>query len=313
MRDLLPFLPDQASTIAASVDGLFLFLAGVSAFLTVLIFTLVFVFAVKYRRRSESETPRPILGSAALEAVWIVIPFFIVMVMFTWGANLYIQNSRVPAGAMEIYVTGKQWMWKFQHPTGQREINELHVPVGRPIRLIVASEDVIHSLYIPAFRVKQDVVPGTYNSLWFEAVRTGEYHLFCAEYCGTNHSKMTGRVFAMEPVKYQQWLQGTVQDAETPAAGGARLFSELGCVTCHGSAPARQRGAPLQGLFGNEVVLETGGTVIADEDYLRESILRPQAKIVRGYQPIMPPYQGQVTEEQLLQLIAFIKSLSSEQ
>ena len=193
MWDNLPFFPEQASTVAAEVDALYLFLVGVSTFFSLLIFSLVFFFAIKYRRRSEDELPRPIVGSVALETLWTVIPFLLAMIMFIWGTSLYFKNYRPPRHALDIYVTGKQWMWKFQHMAGQREINQLHVPVGRPVKLTMASEDVIHSLYIPAFRVKRDVVPGRYSTLWFEATKTGTYHLFCAEYCGTQHSEWEAR------------------------------------------------------------------------------------------------------------------------
>jgi cytochrome c oxidase subunit 2 len=229
------------------------------------------------------------------------------MVIFAWGASLFFTISRPPAGALEIQVVGKQWMWKFQHPDGQREINELHVPVGRPVKLTMASEDVIHSFFVPAFRVKMDVVPGRTTTTWFEATKPGVYHLFCAEYCGTKHSGMIGRVVVLEPVQYQQWLSGGAI-GEPPALAGEKLFRNLGCNACHRPGPGGL-GPSLEGLFGTSRELQTGDTVMADEDYLRESILNPNARIVAGYQPIMPPFQGRITEEGLLQLIAYIKSL----
>jgi len=209
---------------------------------------------------------------------------------------------------MEIFIVGKQWMWKAQHPEGQREINELHVPIGRPVKLIMGSEDVIHSYYIPAFRVKADVVPGRYNALWFTATEPGRYHLFCAEYCGTRHSGMIGWVTAMEPTEYQAWLAGGPQTT-SPVAAGEKLFSDLACNTCH---MPNGRGPVLQGIFGKSVELQGGGTVTADEAYIRESIVNPQAKVVAGFQPIMPTFQGLVTEEQLMQLIAYVRSLSQQ-
>ncbi len=208
---------------------------------------------------------------------------------------------------MEIFVVGKQWMWKVQHPGGQREINELHVPVGRPVKLIMGSEDVLHSYYIPAFRVKADVIPGRYNTLWFQATTPGRYHLFCAEYCGTQHSGMIGEIIAMEPAAYQEWVSGGRAE-DSPVAAGAKLFQDLACVSCH-QAESQGRGPSLVNVFGHEVELQGGAKVLADEAYIRESILQPQAKIVAGYQPLMPTFQGLVTEEQLLQLIAYVKSL----
>jgi cytochrome c oxidase subunit 2 len=209
---------------------------------------------------------------------------------------------------MEIYVVGKQWMWKAQHMDGAREINELHVPIGRPVKLIMGSEDVIHSFSIPDFRVKADVVPGRYNSLWFTATQPGKYHIFCTQYCGTKHSGMIGWVTAMTPADYQVWLSGN-SSSGTMADAGAKLFSDLVCVTCHTDVAQPGRGPVLKGLYGKQVLLEGGQTVTFDDAYIRESILRPQAKIVAGFQPVMPTFQGLVTEEQLLQLIAYVKSL----
>ncbi len=304
----LPLFPQQASTVARGVDALFLFVIGISIFFSALIFLLIFYFAIRYRRRSEDEVPRPIMGSLPLELFWSITPFLICLAMFGWGAGLYYQNSRPPENALEIYVVGKQWMWKLQHPEGQREINALHVPIGRPVKLVMTSEDVIHSFYVPAFRIKYDVLPGRYTSLWFEATRAGVYHLFCAEYCGTKHSGMVGWVTVLEPPAFQQWLTGGVA-GETMASAGERLFQRLGCGNCH-RPDATGRGPALAGVFNQEVKLQTGETVIADEDYVRESILRPSAKIVAGYQPVMPTFQGQVSEEGLLQIIAYIKSLA---
>jgi cytochrome c oxidase subunit 2 len=231
--------------------------------------------------------------------------------MFAWGASLYFHLSYPPANALNLYVVGKQWMWKIQHPEGRREINELHVPVGQPIKLTMTSEDVIHSFFVPAFRTKMDVVPGRYTTLWFEATKAGEYHLFCAEYCGTSHSLMIGRVVVMEPVQYQEWLSGG-SSQEPLTVAGERLFQQLGCDTCH-RADSRARGPVLEGLFGKSVQLQGGQTVIADEAYIRESILNPNAKLVTGYQPLMPTFQGLVSEEGILQILAYIKSLRTSE
>ena len=306
----LRLIPEQASTVAGQVDALFLFLVAVTVFFSGLIFLLVLVFAIKYRRRSEAERPKAIHGSLLLEALWTVVPLGIALVIFVWGAYLYFVISRPPAAAMEVYVVGKQWMWKLQHPTGQREINELHIPIHRPVKLTMTSEDVIHSFYVPAFRVKADVVPGKYTSVWFEATKTGEYHLFCSEYCGTSHAVMGGRIVVMEPAEYERWLAGGVGEESLPAAG-EKLFGRLGCSTCHRS-DGSGRGPSLVGKFGRTEKLTSGETISVDESYLRESILNPQAKIVAGYPPIMPTFKGLVTEDQLVQLLAYLKSLKTD-
>ena len=304
----IPFFPEQASTIAGRVDALYLTLIGLSLFFGLLIATLVILFAVRYRRRAPDERPKAILGSVALELTWTLIPLGIVMLIFLWSAEIFFSMVRVPPGAMDVYVVGKRWMWKAQHMTGQREINELHVPVGVPVKITLASEDVIHSFYVPAFRVKRDAIPGRYQTMWFEATKPGRYHLFCAEYCGTKHSEMIGWITAMEPAAFQAWLAGGTGGEVSMAAAGERKFQELGCVTCHRSDTAG-RGPSLQGLFGRPVHLASGATVPADETYVRESIVNPSAKVVAGYQPIMPAYQGLVTEESLMHLVAYVQSL----
>jgi cytochrome c oxidase subunit II len=305
-----PFFPQQASAQAGQVDAIYFFMVAITAFFSILIAGLVVFFAIRYRRRHREEVGYAIHGSLALELLWTIIPFFIVMVMFTWGAKVFFDLYRPPVGAMEIYVVGKQWMWKVQHMDGQREINELHIPVGRPVKLIMGSEDVLHSYYIPAFRVKADVIPGRYNHLWFTATKPGTYHLFCAEYCGTKHSGMIGKVVAMEPQEFQAWLGGG-RASESPVAAGAKLFSDLACNTCH-RTDTQGRGPVLTNVFGKQVELQDGRSVVADEAYVRESIVNPQAKIVAGFQPLMPTFQGLVTEEQLLQLISYVRSLSQQ-
>jgi cytochrome c oxidase subunit 2 len=264
---------------------------------------------IKYRRRSPDERPKPIEGSLPLEVLWTAIPTVIVAVIFVWGSSLYFQNSEPPPGAMEIFVTGKQWMWKAEHPEGQREINELHVPLGRPVKLTMTSEDVIHDFFVPAFRVKKDVLPGRYTSLWFQPTKLGTFHLFCAQYCGAFHAGMLGSVIVVQPDEYERWLAGSVL-GETMEAAGERLFKENGCVTCHladGTGPAPS----LLGVYGNMVHLANGQTLIADDAYVRESILSPAAKIVNGYKPLMPSFQGQLSEEQILDLVAYIRSLGN--
>ncbi len=310
MQSSIPFVPESASTVSGAIDALYFYISGVTIFFTLLISAVIFFFAIKYRRRNPFEIPRPIEGSNKLETLWSVIPFLIGMSIFAWGAKLYFEQYRPPQDAVEVYVVAKQWMWKFQHATGQREINELHVPTGRKIKLIMATEDVIHDVFVPAFRMKADVVPGKYTTEWFEATKPGRYHLFCAEYCGMNHSGMGGWVVVMNPPDFDNWLSGNANEL-SPAAAGQQLFEKLGCVSCHGANGEGGRGPALTGLYNSQVLLSTGQKVIADEAYLRESILNSQAKIVAGFGPIMPTFQGQVSEEQVLQLIAYIKSLGT--
>lgn len=304
-----PLFPEQASTFARQVDGLYALMVGLTAFFCLLVFSLVAYFAIKYRRRSDDERPRPIHGSLPLELLWSIIPLILAMVVFAIGATVYFNMFRMPPDPLDIYVVGKQWMWKVQHSEGKREINELHVPLGQAVRLTMTSEDVIHDVFIPAFRVKKDVVPGLYTTLWFKATKTGEYHLFCAQYCGTNHSRMVGRVVVMTPEEYESWLAGGVS-GESMTDAGSRQFQQLGCSTCH-KEDGSGRGPVLRGIAGRPVPLSSGTTVVADDAYLRESLLNPTAKVVTGYQPIMPTFQGQVSEETLMQIIAYIKSLSA--
>jgi cytochrome c oxidase subunit 2 len=306
-----PLFPDQASTMATQVDGLFFFLVGVSVFFATLIFIVIIVFAVKYRRRSENERPQEIQSDLRLEILWTVIPLGLTLVMFVWGAKLFFSINDPPANSLEINVVAKQWMWKAQHPEGQLEIDELHIPVGRPVKLIMTSQDVIHDFFVPAFRVKKDVLPGRYTTVWFEATAAGEYHLFCSQYCGTQHSLMIGRIVVMPLTEYQAWLSGGVTGVSL-ATAGERLFQRLGCNTCHLESGAG-RGPSLAGLFGKTVKLAGGQSVTADETYIRESIVSPQAKVVAGYEPIMPTFKGLISEDGLLQILAYLKSLKREE
>jgi len=308
MQSWVPFVPDSASTLSWKVDALYFYLSGVTLFFTLLISATLIFFVLRYRRRTPYEIPRPIAGSHKLETLWTVIPFLIAMTIFGWSAKVYFEQSSPPQNAIEVYVVGKQWMWKIQHSTGQREINELHVPVGKKIKLIMTTEDTIHDFFVPAFRMKADVVPGRYTTEWFEATKTGTFHLFCAEYCGMNHSGMIGSVVVMESREFDNWLSGNAGNT-TPAVAGQQLFQTLGCVSCHGANGEGGRGPTLAGLFGRKTQLTGGQTVVADEAYIRESIINPQAKLVDGFGPIMPTFQGQISEDQLVQLLAFIKSL----
>ncbi|MBP9733622.1 MAG: cytochrome c oxidase subunit II [Candidatus Omnitrophica bacterium] len=310
----IKLLPTQASTAALPVDLVYLFIVAVTIFFTALIYFLVMFFAVKYRRRSDSERPKPIEGNHLLEIIWIGVPTLIVLVMFAAGAIVYFYIFHPPKDGIQMYGVGKQWMWKFQHPDGRREINDLHVPTGTPVKLTLTSEDVIHSFYVPAFRVKMDVVPGRYNQTWFEATVPGEYHLFCAEYCGTEHSRMIGKVIVMKPDDYAQWLSGQDPAAGAPtesmAARGAKIFQDMRCATCHAPGTTAGLGPKLEKIYGKTIELEGGQTVKVDDGYLRESILLPTKRIVKGYQPLMPTYQGQISEEDVLAVVAYIKSLT---
>jgi cytochrome c oxidase subunit 2 len=308
MFDNFPLWPERASSGAGNVDALYIFLLLLSAVMCVAIFTMILVFATKYRRR-RGISAQAIEGSTTLEIAWSVIPMGIFMVIFAWGAFIYFEERTPPQDATEVYVVAKQWMWKLQHEEGQREINELHVPVGRDVKMIMTSQDVIHSFYVPAFRIKQDVLPDRYTTAWFRATKPGVYHLFCSQYCGTMHSGMIGQVVVMEPALYQAWLSGGTTSASL-AVTGETVFQQLGCPTCH-RADSQGRGPSLVGLFGKPVELQDGSTVVADENYIRESVLSPNAKIVRGFQPIMPVFQGLVGEEQLTALVAYVKSLAA--
>ena len=307
----LPLAPEPASNFAANVDGLMLYVTAICVFFAVLITAAIVFFFFRYHRKAPDDIGVPIHGDMRLETTWIVVPLILAMTMFAGGAVVYVDYRRAPMDTLDVYVVGKQWMWKIQQPTGLREINELHVPVGRNVKLILASEDVVHDFSVPAFRVKMDVVPGHYNTMWFRPTKAGRYHFFCQQYCGTNHALMGGWVTVMEPSDYAAWLSGSSEASENPVTAGEKLFAEKACTTCHvgngtGRAPS------LNGLFGAKVLLADGSTVTADEAYIRESILDPKAKIVAGYQPLMPAFQGQLTEEQILSLTAYIKSLQSQ-
>jgi cytochrome c oxidase subunit 2 len=312
MFDTFPLWPAQGAAGAAAVDALYVFLVVLSAFMTAAIFATIFVFALQYRRRPGLEAEQ-IEGSHVLEITWSIVPLGIFIFIFAWGAFIFFRERTPPRSATEVYVVAKQWMWKLQHEEGQREINELHVPVGRDVKLVMTSQDVIHSFYVPAFRVKQDVLPGRYSTLWFRATKPGTYHLFCSQYCGTQHSGMIGQVVVMEPAQYQAWLSGgTGVGAVSLAVSGKTLFSDLGCVTCHRS-DTQGRGPSLEGVYGKPVMLEDGRVVAADDNYIRESILTPAAKVAKGFKPIMPVFQGIVSDEQLNALVAYVKSLGAAQ
>ncbi len=303
------FASEIASKQGHAVDALFWYISIVSIIMTILIFLGVGFFGIYYRQKP-GVTATQVHGSTVLEITWSIIPFLFMLVMFGWGAKVYYAAQTPPKDAMEIFVTGKQWMWKVQYPNGFREIDALHVPVGQPVKLTMTSEDVIHSFSMPAMRVRHDVFPGTYDTLWFTAEKPGTYHLFCTEYCGNQHSKMIGWVTAMEPADWEKWSSGGGSTG-TLAEQGQQLFTQNGCSTCH-LLDQQGRCPNLRGLYNKPVQLNDGRTVIADDAYLRESILEPNAKIVNGYDAnVMPNFQGQITEEQVIQLIAYIKTLSA--
>ncbi len=306
------FFPIQASEAAGSVDTLYVGLLWLTAFFMVGIAGAILLFLVRYRRGSRAERVN-VRGSLSLELTWIVIPTLLAIGIFVWSMTIYLSLQAIPQSGMDIYVVGKQWMWKFQYSNGQREINSLHVPAGETVRLRMTSQDVIHSLYLPAMRVKQDVLPGRFTTLSFEATEPGTYHLFCAEYCGTDHSEMRGTVTVMEPAGFEEWIAG--DRAEQPpdlASAGEQLFDEQGCANCH-AEEATIEAPDLAGLYDSEVRLESGETVVADENYLRTSILQPQEQIVAGYEPLMPSFQGQLSEGEVIELIEYIKSLSDQE
>jgi cytochrome c oxidase subunit II len=307
MFDNFPLWPDRASTAAGNVDALYIFLLIVCGLMSLLIFCAIVYFAARYRYR-RGVPAEQIEGSTPLELTWTIIPFAVFMVIFFWGAVVYFRGRTPPRDSTEVYVVAKQWMWKLEHAEGQREINELHVPVGRDVKLIMTSQDVIHSFFVPAFRMKQDVLPGRYTVAWFRATKPGTYHLFCSQYCGTQHSGMIGDIVVMEPAQFEAWMNGG--STGPLSATGEKIFSELGCVTCHRS-DSTGRGPNLQGVFGKPVQLEDGRTVTADENYIRECILDPGARRVKGFQPMMPTFQGLVSEEQVNALVAYVKSLGN--
>lgn len=310
MQFKLPLFPEQASSVAGQVDAFYLFLVLVTTFFSLLIALLVLYFIIRYRKSPDRQAIQ-IHGSTLLEIVWTVIPLGISMVIFAWGAVLYYHIENPPTNALEIYGVGKQWMWKFQHPGGQREINSLHVPTGRPVKVTLISQDVIHDFFVPAFRVKQDVLPNRYVYSWFTATRPGTYHLFCSQYCGTNHSAMVGEVVVMKPEDYAEWLASGKAEGSL-ASMGEKLFQEFSCTTCH-RPDSGARGPNLQGLYGRPVRLSDNRVVVADDNYIRESILNPNAKVVAGFQPIMPTFQGVVSEEGLIQITEYIKHMSQQE
>ncbi len=306
-----PLMPSTETTHAASVDLLFAGLLAASLLVLLLLFFLLLRFAIHYRaNNTKADRDHRIKKSWKLETAWTAATLIAFLALFVWGARLYLDLYDVPRDAETIYVVGKQWMWQVQHPAGQREINELHVAANHTVRLIMSSQDVIHSFFVPAFRVKHDVLPGTSEEIWFKPQKPGVFHLFCAEYCGTDHSRMIGRIVVMPAPEFEQWLRRQDVDG-TLAAQGERLFRQYGCGGCHRNG-ATVRAPPLEGLYGKRVPLSDGTTQIADERYLRDLILRPGTQIVAGYEPLMPSFAGKIAEDELIKIIAYLKSLGGE-
>jgi len=300
--------PAEASTISPYTDALYFFLLLMTIFGTIFVGVLVFVFSVRYRR-TKHPVATQIEGSTLLEATWTIIPLAIFLVVFVWGALLYFRIYNPPANAMNIYVVGKQWMWKAEHPGGQHEINALHVPTGRPIQLTMISQDVFHSFSIPDFRVKREVIPGRYTTVWFEATTPGTYHIFCTQYCGTQHSGMIGEVTVLTPEDYDKWTKQSTSGMSL-AQNGERLFASMGCNACH-SGNAAARGPNLAGVYGSRLTLTNGSQVLVNDAYLRDAILNPSQHVTAGFAPIMPTYQGQISEDGLIDLVEYIKNMQS--
>jgi cytochrome c oxidase subunit 2 len=300
--------PAEASTIAPYADALYFFLIGMTLVGVLLVGILVFGFSIRYRK-ARNPVATQVEGSTLLEATWTIIPLAIFLVAFVWGALLYFRIYNPPTNAMNIYIVGKQWMWKAEHPGGQHEINALHVPVGRPVQLTMISMDVFHSFSIPDFRVKREVIPGRYSTVWFQATEPGTYHLFCTQYCGTKHSGMIGEITAMTPEDYQKWTGESTSGASL-AQNGERLYASLGCNQCHNGTPAA-RGPSLAGVYGSKLQLANGSEVLVNDAYLRDAILNPSQHVTAGYNPIMPTYQGQISEDGLIDLVEFIKTQDS--
>jgi cytochrome c oxidase subunit 2 len=298
--------PREASTIAPYADALYFFLLVITVIGLVLVGTLVFGFSIRYRQERHPVAEQ-IEGSTLLEATWTIIPLALFLICFVWGALLYFRIYNPPTNAMNIYVVGKQWMWKAEHPGGQHEINALHVPTGRPVQLTMISQDVFHSFSIPDFRVKREVIPGRYSTVWFQATVPGTYHIFCTQYCGTNHSVMIGEVTVLSPEGYQKWTQESTSGMSL-AQNGERLFASMGCNACH-SGSAAARGPNLAGVYGSKLQLTNGSEVLVNDAYLRDAILNPSQHVTAGYTPIMPTYQGQISEDGLIDLVEYIKTL----
>lgn len=305
------WMPFRGSSGAGAVDALFYFILAISVIFFLLIVTLMLVFVFKYRRRSPGEEPpRSPHHNTPLELTWTIVPLILVVVIFGWGFRVFLDMNTPPDNAYEVQVTGQKWKWLFTYDNGHVDEN-LHVPVDRPIRLVMTSEDVIHSFFVPAFRIKRDVVPGRYSSVWFDATTAGTYDVFCAEYCGTNHSNMLAKVVVHEPGGFETWMADAANflDRMSPAEGGERLYRVRGCAQCHSVDGSGGIGPTFKGAFGHPVALQDGSTVTVDENYVRQSILDPQSQVVAGFEPVMPTYQGRLKDDEITAIIAYLKTL----
>ena len=300
--------PREASTIAPYMDALYFFLLGMTVVGVLLVLAIILTFSLRYRRAVHPVATQ-VEGSTLLEATWTIIPLGIFLICFVWGALLYFRIYNPPVNSMNVYVVGKQWMWKAEHPGGQHEINALHIPVGRPIQLTMISQDVFHSFSIPDFRIKREVIPGRYSTVWFEATTPGTYHLFCTQYCGTNHSVMIGEITALSPADYKKWTEESTSGMSL-AQNGERIFAAMGCNQCH-TGNAANRAPSLAGIYGSRVQMANGTMQQVDEAYLRDVILNPSQHVPMGYAPIMPTYQGQISEDGLVDLVEYIKNLNT--
>ena len=307
----LSLFPQPSSTTAEQVDNLFYFILLVSVFFFAIIVGAMVLFVVKYRARPGQSAERSPSHNNALEVTWTVIPGIVVAGIFFWGFVGYLDLRQPPDNSYEIQVNAKKWSWSFTYPNGHVD-NNLHVPQDRPVRLVMSSDDVIHSLYIPAFRLKMDVIPGRYTTTWFESELPGDYTLFCAEYCGTQHSNMLAKVVVHPSGEFEKWLEEAANFLETvtPVQAGEILYQRRGCIQCHSVDGSAKSGPSFRDVYDSRQALSDGSSVNVDENYLRESILEPQAKVRAGYKPVMPTYQGQLKDEEIAALIAYIKSLS---
>ncbi len=308
------FMPPGGSTIAGDVDALFHFIlyVGIILFLIVTIASAFFV--VKYRRRGKVSRTYGKAYNLPLEIAWTAIPTVLILIVFVWGFRTYMKMSIVPADALEVKVTGQKWFWTFDYAEGASSTNELVVPVATPVKLLMSSQDVIHSFFVPNFRIKMDVLPNRYSVTWFEATREGEYDLFCTEFCGKGHSEMIGKVRVVSDSAFNAWIEAgaTLGEGMTLEEFGSELYVKRACNTCHSLDGTRNVGPTFQGIWGRQEVMKDGTQITVDENYVRESILNPQAKIVTGYEPVMPTYQGLLKPREVDALIAFLKGLESQ-
>ncbi|KRT66755.1 MAG: cytochrome C oxidase subunit II, transmembrane region, cytochrome c oxidase subunit II [Candidatus Dadabacteria bacterium CSP1-2] len=306
------WVPEVASNLASKVDAVIWFITVISLVFFILISIFLVYFAIRYRRRQENEETPYITGSHVLETIWTIIPSILLIVIFVYGFVVYKDMRTPPEDSLEVTVIGRQWLWQFKYNNGKTTLNELYIPEGRPIKLVMTSEDVLHSFFVPAFRVKQDLVGGMYTYLWFTPTKTGTYELYCTEYCGTGHSTMLGKVIVMSPQEYEKWEKGEEEKAVAslpPAELGKQLYTQRGCNACHSIDGSSLVGPTWKGLYGHEVVLQDGTKVTADENYIREAILEPQAKMVKGFGPVMPSFKGVISDDEISDLIAYIKTL----